>query len=97
MPEFSVDVPVWHWGDQSGSLGEEGLLELGVSRALIERLRAWQAGWEHDPLTRSPLKEFRSGSPLSVRIAQHLQRELPDYRIFLDGADGPRPIDEWTD
>ncbi|RZU31412.1 hypothetical protein BKA19_1071 [Blastococcus saxobsidens] len=51
MPEYGVEVPVWHGPDSqhSGNVGAEELLAMGVSSGLAERLRAWQEGWEHDP------------------------------------------------
>jgi hypothetical protein len=73
------------------------LVVLGVSRPLIERLRAWQEGWGHDPFRRSgPPREFWPGSPLSVRLARQLQAELPGYRIFLAAGPEPGPVEEWT-
>lgn len=100
MPEYSVDVPVWHGPDSEeiGNVSAEELMALGVSPPLIERLRAWQGGWEHNPLSRvGPPREIWSGSPLTVRLARHLQSELPGYRIFLDTRDGPRPVERWAD
>ena len=98
MPEYSVDVPVWHGpgSERSCHVDAEELSDLGVSRPLIERLRAWQEGWEHDPFSSSPPREFWPGAPLSIRLARQLQSELPGYRIFLDTRSGPRPVEEWT-
>jgi hypothetical protein len=97
MAEYGVDVPVWHGPDseRSGHVGAEALSALGVSRPLIERLRAWQEIWDHDPFTSSPPRESWSGAPLSVRLARQLQSELPGYRIFLDTRSGPRPVEEF--
>ena len=99
MPEYMVDMPVWHGpsGDGIGNVTAQELMALGVSSALLERLRAWQDGWEHDPITGSSPREFRAGSPLTLRLAQHLQAELPGYRLFIATSDGPRPVDEWMD
>ena len=97
FPEFSADLPVWHGRDNDdfGNVDAQELLALGVSRPLIERLRAWQEGWDHDPFGRvRPPREFRLGGPLSVRLAQQLQAQLPGYRIFLADSD-PRPVEEW--
>lgn len=95
MPEVAVDLPVWHGpgSDSIGCLQAEDLVDLGVSSQLIDRLRAWQEGWEHDhrKTWRGP-REFMPGSPLSVRLARQLQAELPAYRIFL----GDRPVEQWT-
>jgi hypothetical protein len=98
-PEYSADLPVWHGpdGENIGNVGVEELVALGVSWRLIERLRAWQAGWDHDPFTSSPPAKYELGSPLTVRLAQDLQWELPEYRIFLATEAGPRPADEWPD
>lgn len=99
FPEYSADLPVWHGpdGEGIGNVSAEELTALGVSRPLIERLRAWEEGWDHDPFTSSPPKEFWPGSPLTVRLARHLQSELPGYRIFLDTRHGPRPVEDWAD
>ncbi|MCA0143519.1 hypothetical protein [Blastococcus sp. LR1] len=98
MPEHGVDVPVWHGPDSqdSGNVTAEGLLALGVSSGLVERLRAWQEGWEHDPFTRSSPPQLRPGTPMTVRMARHLQAELPGYRIFLAVGSEPRPLDDWV-
>jgi hypothetical protein len=97
MPEYGVDVPVWYGpgGEESGGLDAEELRALGVSDRLIERLRAWQQSWDHDPFTSSPTARVMPGSPVTLKLAQHLQAELPGYRIFLMDNRGPRPIDEW--
>lgn len=99
MPEYGVDMPVWHGpgGDRSGNVPAEELTALGVSNRLIERLRAWQERWDHDPESSSPPRDSWLDSPSSVRIAHHLQTELPGYRIFLNAGRGPRPIEEWID
>ena len=99
MPEHSVDVPVWHGpgSEGSGHVSAEELTSLGVSLPLIERLRAWGEGWDHDPATSSPRGEAWPGSSSTVRLARHLQSELPGYRILLDGGDEPRPVAEWAD
>jgi hypothetical protein len=99
MTEYGVDVPVWHGPDSQklGNVSADELLALGVSRPLIERLRAWQEGWDHDPFARvGPPREFWSGSPLSVRLARQLQAELPSYRIFLSDGPDARPVEEWA-
>lgn len=99
MPEHGVDVPVWHGPESegTGSVSAQELMALAVSPPLIERLRAWEDGWDHDPLTASPLAQFRPGSPLTVRLARHLQSELPGHRVFLGTGEGPRPVEEWAD
>jgi hypothetical protein len=99
MPEYGVDIPVWFGpdGDDSGGLSAEDLAALGVSDRLIERLRAWQESWDHDPSTSDAPRGSWPGSPVTVRLAQHLQAELPAYRIFLFAEPAPRPVDEWTD
>ncbi|TFV52241.1 hypothetical protein [Blastococcus sp. TF02A-35] len=98
MPEHGVDVPVWHGPDseESGNVSAAELAALGVSLPLVERLRAWAEGWDHDPVTGSPLGQFRPGSPLTVRLARHLQSELTGHRIHLHTGDGPRPVEEWA-
>ena len=99
MPEYGVDIPVWHGpgGGVSGSLTAEELTALGVSDRLIERLRAWQESWDHDPFTSGPPRDAWPGSPFTVRLARHLQAELPHHRIFLATDPSPRPVDEWID
>ena len=99
MPEYGVDIPVWHGpdADDSGGLAAEDLATLGVSDRLIERLRAWQESWDHDPSTSSAPRGSWPGSPATLRLARHLQAELPGYRIFLFADPVPRPIDEWID
>lgn len=98
FPEHTVDVPVWHGpdSDDTGHVDGDALLALGVSPPLIERLREWQEGWDHDPSGGSPPRAFWPGGPLSVRLARQLQAELRDHRIFLVTPAGPRPIDEWS-
>src|SRR3954454_8246936 len=85
MPEYGVDIPVWHGpgGDLTGWLGAEELTALGVSERLIERLRAWRESWDHDPFTSGPPRDAWPGGPSTVRLARHLQAELPRYRIFF--------------
>ena len=99
MTEYGVDIPVWHGpgSDRTGCLAAEELTALGVSDRLIERPRAWQERRDHGPLTSSPPRETWPGSPSTVRLARHLQAELPGYRIFLVAGPEPRPIDEWID
>lgn len=99
MPDHGVDVPVWHGpgGGLTGGLAAEELSALGVSDRLIERLRSWQESWDHDPFTSAPPHDARPGSPLTVRLARHLQTELPGYRIFLAADADPRPVAEWVD
>ena len=99
MPEHGVDMPVWHGpsAEKSGNVTAEQLRGLGASQGIIERLLAWQANWDHDPFTGSALHRFRPGSPLTVRLARHLQAELPGRRIFLVSESCPRPVDEWLD
>jgi hypothetical protein len=99
MPEYGVDMPVWHGPDSKnlGNVDAEELLTLGVSPQLIERLRAWEEGWEHDPFARlGPPREFWPGSPLAVRLARQLQAELRGYRVFLAAGPEPRPVEEWA-
>jgi hypothetical protein len=98
MTEHMVDVPVWHGinSERVGNATAEELMALGVSRPLIERLRAWERGWDQEPFTSSSPQTFRPGSPLEVRLARQLQAELPDYRILLWTPEGPRPVEEWT-
>lgn len=99
MPEHGVDVPVWHGPDSedAGHVSAEALMALGVSRRLVDRLRAWQQSWDHDPFTSSALLEFRPGSPMTVRLARHLQAELPGHRIFLATERGLRSMDAWAE
>ena len=67
-----------------------------VSLPLVDRLRAWQEGWEHDPFARvGPPHEFWPGSPMTVRLAPQVQAELPGYPVFLAAGPEPRPVDEW--
>jgi hypothetical protein len=98
FPEYSADLPVWHGPDSEeiGNVSAEELMALGVSPRLIERLREWQEGWEHDPFARvGPPREFWPGSPLTVRLARQLQAELRGYRVFLAAGPEPRPVEEW--
>ena len=97
MPEHGVDVPVWYGpgGGAPGGLDADELAALGVSDRLIERLRAWQQSWDHDPFTSNPPRASWPGSPVTLRLAQHLRAELPGCRVFLIDNRQPRPIDEW--
>ena len=100
MPEYTVDMPVWHGpgSDDSGNVGAEELTALGVSGSLVQRLRAWQESWDHDRnIEGSPPRESWPGSPLTVRLARQLQAELPDYRVFLFTYSGLRPVEDWAD
>ena len=92
-PEYGVDLPVWSPG--IGPLDAQELEALGVSRPLIEQLRAWNEGWEtHAINNRDPL-EFTVGKPMSLQLARQVQAELPDHQIFLTNGPDPRPGNEW--
>jgi hypothetical protein len=98
MTDHMVDLPVWHGPDSAGigNVTAEELMGLGVSRPLIERLRAWEQDWDHDPSTSGPRQKFWPGSRSTVRLARQLHEELPGYRILLWTRDGARPVEEWT-
>jgi hypothetical protein len=93
FPEYGVFVPVWSPG--IGPLDADGLAALGVSGPLIERLHAWNKGWQIRAHGNRDLAEFALGEPLSVQLARELQAELPDYEIFLTLGPDPRPVKEW--
>ena len=98
MPEYTVDVPVWHGpgSDGAGNVGAEELTGLGVSDALVERLRAWQQTWEQAPS--GPVeRRLWLRSPGTMRLARQLQAELPDHRVFVGTDADLRPVDEWAD
>ena len=86
-PHHGVEVPVEVVGlgfplDEYLDAGD--LARLGVSAALIERLRLWQEGWQgRVDIPADPL-EFAPGRPLSVRLARQLQSELPAHEIHLE-------------
>jgi hypothetical protein len=98
MPDYGVEVPVWHGPDSDdlGLLDGDHLLALGVSGPLIERLRAWQEAWDHDPSSGSPPRDTWPDQPSVQRLARDLQAELPGHRIFLFTGTGgrPRPVEE---
>jgi hypothetical protein len=99
-PEYGADMPVWLLSDDEhygGDLDAEALMEIGVPWTLIERLRAWQSNWDHDPESSSAPPQFAVGSPLSVRLARDLQWELSEFCIYLGSEAGPRRVDEWVD
>lgn len=98
MADHGVDIPVWYGpgGDSAGGPDADELAAWGVSDRLINRLRAWAEAWDHDPFTSNAAPGHREGSPTTVRLAQHLQTELPGYRIFLFDGRRRRPIDEWN-
>jgi len=78
------ELPVWFGPPVEGDAGVEDLTRLGVSSRLIERLRAWQQGWEvRTTIPADPL-DFTPGRPLSVRLARQLQAELPQHEVYLD-------------
>jgi hypothetical protein len=103
MPEYGVDIPVWHGpggpGDGSGCLPAEELAALGVSEGLIERLRAWQESWERE---NPPFKTWNTadkvvaGVPLGVQLTRQLQAELPGHRVYLSGDPDPAPVEDRT-
>ena len=93
-PDYGVDIPVWD--DRVGYLSVEELAALGVSAGLIEKMRAWQLDWEHDPRkTWNYRDQVVASVPLRVRLARQLQAELRDHRVFLEGARGRVPVEDW--
>jgi hypothetical protein len=97
MPEYGVDIPVWHGpeSERAGWLDAEELAGVGVSDGLIKRLQAWQEDWANDPRTTWNRRDkVVAGIPLGVRLARQLQAELRGYRVFLHGPE-PIPVDEW--
>ncbi|CCH90140.1 protein of unknown function [Modestobacter italicus] len=92
MLELNADS--FLWDDEHGALREDELRAYGVSTALIARLRAWfdaafpTAGAAADP-------ETQVGRPWSLRLAAHLQQELPGYDVHLPSGRVSRPLHEW--
>ncbi|GLY16691.1 hypothetical protein Kisp01_37060 [Kineosporia sp. NBRC 101677] len=93
MAEYSVEDPVW---DRPVGTGEPvSLAELGVSDALVQRLRAWNEQFEQLALT-----DFEWESPeieaawvrQGLDLAYELQRELPDLDVRYFHADDDRPL-----
>ncbi len=97
FPEYGVDVPVWHGpgGERHGLVDADQLSALGVSPGLVERLAAWQEGWDHDPFGMGPPERFREGNTTFVRLARQLQAELPGFRVHLRARSGLVLVDEW--
>lgn len=95
MTEYGVDVPVWHGppSDGIGNVDAKSLAELGVSNPLIERLRAWQERWDHNPVTGSPPRDTWPDRPWVRSLASQLQAELPRHRIYLSTPTGPEPVE----
>jgi hypothetical protein len=83
-PESCVDVPVWYGPPGAGAVEADHLMRLGASSQLVERLRAWNADQDSPPGGNKDPRDVVPGSPLSMRLAQHLQRELTDHDVYLE-------------
>jgi hypothetical protein len=92
MAEHGVQDPVW---DRPRGTGEPVLLdEVGVSEALVQQLRSWNALYE-----RSSLADDWASSPTEAGwvqrglvLAGELQQELPDVDVRYFHADDDRPL-----
>jgi hypothetical protein len=80
--------------DDGHDVDADELARLGVTPQLIDRLRAWQEGWEERVAIPADPREFTSGRPLSVRLARQLQAELPAHEIYLYVNGCLRPAQE---
>jgi hypothetical protein len=98
MAEHGVDDPVW---DRPVGDGEPvDLSDLGVSAALVQRLRAWNQTYQRLALTDFEWVNAQAESDWvneGLRLAQQLQNELPDIAIRYLHADDDRPLrDSWS-
>ena len=93
MAEHGVGDPVWD--GPLGTGGSVSLGELGVSDALVQRLRGWNEQFEQLALT-----DFEWTSPETqaawvqrgLDLAHQLQRELPEVDVRYFHADDDRPL-----
>lgn len=82
MAEYMDDDPVWD--SDVDHLGPVVLEELGVSDGLVQRLRAWNEGFNGIALTGfqfGSIDEERRWEQEGLRLAYELQNELPDIEI----------------
>jgi hypothetical protein len=93
MAEYGVDDPVWDRPDGDG--GPVDLAELGVNEVLLQKLRGWNATFEQLALTAftwSSRSAETAWVTEGLRLAHHLQRELPDIDVRYAHADDDRPL-----
>lgn len=90
MPEYGTDLPLWDRSDYPQSTARE---VAGLSPQLVERLRAWNEQWlEAHKRAEKPVRwsaaQAHAWTQLGYRLAWHLQAELPDVEILIEGGRG---------
>jgi hypothetical protein len=96
MAEYAVGEPVWDrpYGD-GGTFEAHDLRELGVSDALIARLRAWNEEYERLALTDFRWESGRTEAAweqAGLDLARALQDELWDVEVRYAHGSGRRDL-----